>query len=283
MKQASTASSMRRFGGAASCRAGPTGGGGDDEEDEAAADAAMLSEEEALIVTSRLHQVWWGESLQHVWCGSVEMHPPAVACHFIGAQQAQHQIADLFSQVLRPFMLRRLKQTVASELPQKVGRWFHVCRLPGPPHPSGMFTILNEAACTWSACKSWGQRRSSCYFPSLLQVERLVPCQPSAYQRALFSILETQLQAAEGGPWAGNFALAVLFNGTCSAPIPSPLWRSACGSQCELGRAAHCALPRDLQPFVPGHAGKAEGRVGIKGVKNTIMEMRNFCNHPLIR
>lgn len=174
-----------------------------------------------------------------------------VTCHFIGAQQAQRQIADLSSQVLRPFMLRRLKETVASELPQKVGCWFYVCRLPGPSQPSGTFAILNEAACTWSACKSWGQRRSPCYFLSLLQVERLVPCQPSAYQRALFSILETQLQAAEGGPWAGNFALAVLFNGACSAPIPSPLWRSACRPQCELGHAACCARPLNLQPLGP--------------------------------
>jgi hypothetical protein len=29
-------------------------------------------------------------------------------------------------------------------------------------------------------------------------VERLIPCQPSAYQRALFSLIETELKAAEG-------------------------------------------------------------------------------------
>jgi SNF2 family DNA or RNA helicase len=77
-------------------------------------------------------------------------------------------VTSRLHQVLRPFMLRRLKEAVAGELPAKV--------------------------------------------------EHLVPCAPSPYQAALFSALQEQLQ----------------------------------------------------------------GPNGVRGVSNTIMEMRNICNHPLI-
>ncbi|KAL4547969.1 hypothetical protein Ndes2526B_g07184 [Nannochloris sp. 'desiccata'] len=77
-------------------------------------------------------------------------------------------VTSRLHQVLRPFMLRRLKEAVAGELPAKV--------------------------------------------------EHLVPCVPSPYQAALFSALTEQLQ----------------------------------------------------------------GPNGVRGVSNTIMEMRNICNHPLI-
>jgi superfamily II DNA or RNA helicase len=77
-------------------------------------------------------------------------------------------VTSRLHQVLRPFMLRRLKEAVAGELPSKV--------------------------------------------------EHLVPCAPSPYQAALFSALQDQLQ----------------------------------------------------------------GPNGVRGVSNTIMEMRNICNHPLI-
>ena len=77
-------------------------------------------------------------------------------------------VTSRLHQVLRPFMLRRLKEAVAGELPAKV--------------------------------------------------EHLVPCTPSSYQAALFSALEEQIQ----------------------------------------------------------------GPHGVRGVSNTIMEMRNICNHPLI-
>jgi len=77
-------------------------------------------------------------------------------------------VTSRLHQVLRPFMLRRLKEAVAGELPAKV--------------------------------------------------EHLVPCVPSPYQAALFSALKEQLQ----------------------------------------------------------------GPNGVRGVSNTIMEMRNICNHPLI-
>jgi len=35
---------------------------------------------------------------------------------------------------------------------------------------------------------------------SCVQVERLIPCQPSAYQKALFALIETELRAADGNP-----------------------------------------------------------------------------------
>ena len=77
-------------------------------------------------------------------------------------------VTSRLHQVLRPFMLRRLKEAVAGELPAKV--------------------------------------------------EHLVPCTPCPYQKALFSALQEQLQ----------------------------------------------------------------GPNGVRGVSNTIMELRNICNHPLI-
>jgi SNF2 family DNA or RNA helicase len=77
-------------------------------------------------------------------------------------------VTSRLHQVLRPFMLRRLKEAVAGELPAKV--------------------------------------------------EHLIPCVPSPYQAALFSALQEQLKSPNG----------------------------------------------------------------VRGVSNTIMEMRNICNHPLI-
>ncbi|KAK9827652.1 hypothetical protein WJX81_004004 [Elliptochloris bilobata] len=83
-------------------------------------------------------------------------------------------ITNRLHQVLRPFILRRLKESVAAELPEKV--------------------------------------------------ERLVLCPASAYQRALCGIVEQGL----------------------------------------------------LQ------AGGAGGAIGVRGVANSLMELRNICNHPLL-
>jgi len=154
-----------RFGGAnrrapaaaAGCGSGAAAGDSSDEDEEgaaAAAEAAMLTEEEALIVTNRLHQVG-GAWLRHVfvwlalncYCapwGSEHQTPHLLASPSAGAASldaAARQACASYHfnpalhlppspasapQVLRPFMLRRMKETVASELPQK-----RECLLPG--------------------------------------------------------------------------------------------------------------------------------------------------------
>lgn len=111
-------------------RQDPQGGSSDEQDDEAAADAAMLSQEEALIVTNRLHQVGWestglGQG-SNIMRGCATQPSPRDRCD--DAVQPFAQSVTVHVQVLRPFMLRRLKETVASELPQKVR--LHSCRIP---------------------------------------------------------------------------------------------------------------------------------------------------------
>ena len=112
----------RRFGGAE--RRGPACGTGDapddgisDDEGAAAAEAAMLTEEEALLVTNRLHQVALLAGLASP-SGSAPPMPTQGS-----------KFSRLPLQVLRPFMLRRLKESVVAELPQKSERL-----LPGAAH-----------------------------------------------------------------------------------------------------------------------------------------------------
>ena len=83
----------------------------DDEEGVAAAEAAMLTEEEALIVTNRLHQVRS--------CAPEHLRLPLALPCCRRCRPPTRPPTPLFAQVLRPLMLRRLKETVASELPSK--------------------------------------------------------------------------------------------------------------------------------------------------------------------
>ena len=88
--------------------------------------SALLHEEESLLVTNRLHQARPRSPLPpHQWATSLKRvarfdHPwHSMAAALQGADQKPEGTASRM-QVLRPFMLRRLKETVASELPSKV-------------------------------------------------------------------------------------------------------------------------------------------------------------------
>lgn len=111
-------------------------------------------------------------------------------------------------------MLRRLKDSVASELPQK--REHH---LPG----------VGVGRCSHAA---WG---------GLCVAMRAV--------------------VGSGGPFA---------RGPCPpcAVMPSPYQRALFG-----------LMQQELQRSSAGGAGKGS----LRGVSNVLMEMRNVCNHPLIR
>ena len=106
--------------------------------------------------------------------------PDAAAEAALLSEEEELIVTSRLHQVLRPFMLRRMKESVASELPSKQ--------------------------------------------------ERLLLCPPSAYQRSLFGLIGEELGGGAGGGGGG-----------------------------EGGKAAP------------------------KGISNIVMEMRNICNHPLIR
>ena len=106
---------------------------------------------------------------------AVAADPDAAAEAALLSEEEELIVTSRLHQVLRPFMLRRMKESVASELPAKQ--------------------------------------------------ERLLLCPPSAYQRALFGIIGEELGGGGG-------------EGSKAAP---------------------------------------------KGISNVVMELRNLCNHPLIR
>ncbi len=104
------------------------------------ADAQQLNEEEQLLVINRLHQVWFGGCCC-MWCVVVAVLCILLClcgghcCVCIALLQCRCQsIADttttklytqqpshsLWSQVIRPFMLRRTKREVEKELPNKI-------------------------------------------------------------------------------------------------------------------------------------------------------------------
>ena len=110
---------------------------------------SILSQEQQMLVTSRLHQVSGrgegkaGYVRVHVVCGVFGMRCAHPSC-WLAARSCAPSCCTAHpstppphpppSQVLRPFLLRRLKESVASELPPKVGRHCG-CRACHPPPP----------------------------------------------------------------------------------------------------------------------------------------------------
>lgn len=59
-----------------------------------------------------------------------------------------------------------------------------------------------------------------------LQVERLIPCQPSAYQRALFRLIESELKSAEGVGIAAVVAFPLKEPSPARGPMARPVYSS---------------------------------------------------------
>ena len=149
-------------------------------------------------------------------------------------------ITSRLHQVLRPLMLRRLKQTVASELPQKVQAlsWIlttsrkllkrtECLLLHSTLHADmnsivGLLMDMKAYILQTKMGKLLLLMQIIADMSLAVQIEYLIHCRPSAYQTALTTIIQDTLSR----PAAGQ---------------------------------------------------------GLKGINNSMMELRVICNHPLIR
>lgn len=137
-------------------------------------------------------------------------------------------------QVLRPFMLRRLKESVAAELPGKE--------------------------------------------------EVVLLCGQSAYQAALAEMVRQQLAAAPCADQAQQQPAATAAADLSGVSKSSSLLSPAGGTK--RRRVDPVLASPEASSLPSGGAAQQQpgggGSVPLKAVNNTVMELRNICNHPFI-
>ena len=126
------------------------------------------------------------------------------------------------AQVLRPFMLRRLKESVAKELPQKRE---HLLSGGLGLLPRCVHSAMHGGGARCISCLCVCQERSSLIADAaLLHVclrTRLLAVLPSPYQRALFQLMQQELQRGGGGSGAlrGVNNVAMECRNICNHPL----------------------------------------------------------------